>query len=334
MSKSVDSPTQVAGARSKSAEESVTSPESAAPADFRTSPGASSIGTKRIWVMAARPRTLPAAVAPVLVGTALAAHESIFRPLGFLAALLGALLIQIGTNFANDYSEAKRGADTEDRLGPRRVTASGLIPPSQVLTATWIVFAGAFLVGTYLAVTAGWQLILVGVASILAGFLYTGGPRPYGYTGLGEIFVFLFFGVVAVAGSYFVQAHHLEWQAFGLALPVGLLASAILMVNNVRDIDTDRRAGKRTLAVLLGSGRSRSVYTMTVAGAFVSVLILAPALPAMWILAALITAPLALKLTTTVVTTNDDPALNIALAQTGMLLLLFCSLLALGLLAS
>src|SRR5687767_15897428 len=180
----------------------------------------------RLWAMAARPRTLPAAIAPVLVGTALAGTEGEFRPLAFCAALLGSIFIQIGTNLSNDYSDARRGADTEERLGPVRVTAGGLVPPRKVLVATWVAFGLAVLAGTYLIATAGWELLLVGAASILAGVLYTGGPRPYGYEGLGEVFVFLFFGVVAVTGSYFAQVERLTWEGFVLAVPVGLLASA------------------------------------------------------------------------------------------------------------
>ena len=232
----------------------------------------------RIWVMAARPRTLPAAVAPVLVGTALAWTEGTFKVLTFIAALLGALFIQVGTNLSNDYSDARRGADTEDRLGPVRVTAGGLVPPRQVLVATYVAFGLAVLAGSYLIATAGWELLLVGAASILAGVLYTGGPRPYGYEGLGEVFVFLFFGVVAVTGSYFAQVERIEWEALVLAVPVGLLASAILVVNNVRDLETDRRAGKRTLAVRLGRERTRVLYVAMVAGAFVTAQI--PWLPA------------------------------------------------------
>src|SRR6202048_3804239 len=205
-------------------------------------------GGIRIWLMAARVRTLPAAIAPVLVGTSLAGFAHVFHPLRFIAALVGAIFIQVGTNLSNDYSDARRGADTEDRLGPVRVTAGGLVPPKRVLVATYISFGVAVLAGIYLIAVAGWQLLIVGAASILAGVLYTGGPRPYGYEGLGEAFVFLFFGIVAVAGSYFVQVKHLNWEAFALAVPVGLLAASILVVNNVRDIDTDRRAGKRTLA--------------------------------------------------------------------------------------
>src|SRR5438874_7628696 len=223
----------------------------------------------RIWLMAARIRTLPASVAPVLVGTALAGFLHVFHPLRFFAALVGAMFIQVGTNLSNDYSDARRGADAEDRLGPVRVTAGGLVPPRRVLLATYISFGVAVLAGIYLIAVAGWQLLLVGAASILAGVLYTGGPRPYGYEGLGELFVFLFFGIVAVAGSYFVQVEHLDWEAFALAVPVGLLAAAILVVNNFRDVDTDRRAGKRTLAVRLGRASTRSMFAATVYLAFV-----------------------------------------------------------------
>jgi 1,4-dihydroxy-2-naphthoate octaprenyltransferase len=225
--------------------------------------GSAAIGF-RIWLMAARIRTLPVSVAPVLVGTALAGFEGVFHPLRFVAALIGALFIQVGTNLSNDYSDARRGADTEDRLGPVRVTAGGLVPPRQVLVATYVSFGIAVAAGGYLVAVAGWQLLLVGAASILAGVLYTGGPRPYGYEGLGEVFVFLFFGIVAVAGSYFVQVKHLEWEAFALAVPVGLLAAAILVVNNFRDIDTDRRTGKRTLAVRLGRERTRILFASMV----------------------------------------------------------------------
>src|SRR5450631_238946 len=235
----------------------------------RSAPGSAMSGVQ-IWLMAARPRTLPAAVAPVLVGTALAGYEHVFHPLRFLAALLGAIFIQVGTNLSNDYSDARRGADTEDRLGPVRVTAGGLVPPQQVLVATYVSFGLAVLAGIYLIVVAGWELLLVGAASILAGVAYTGGPKPYGYEGLGEIFVFLFFGVVAVVGSYFVQVQELPWQAFVCAVPVGLLASAILVVNNVRDLETDRRAGKRTLAVRLGRERTRSLYAAMLVLAFLT----------------------------------------------------------------
>jgi 1,4-dihydroxy-2-naphthoate polyprenyltransferase len=288
----------------------------------------------RIWLMAARPRTLPAAIAPVLVGTAAAYHAvDDIRWGAFLAALAGSILIQIGTNLANDYSDAKRGADTADRLGPVRVTSSGLIAPRRVLYATWIAFAAALAVGIYLATVAGWEILVVGAASIAAGVLYTGGPRPYGYAGLGELFVFVFFGLVAVNGSYYVQLEDLDLLPFLLSIPVGLLSTAILVVNNVRDLDTDARAGKRTLAVRLGRARTRILYVALVAGAFGLLPI------GLWVgdgpaagLIALAAAPLAVGPVRAVRTRTDGPALNGALAGTGMLLAAFSVLLAAGLL--
>ena len=286
----------------------------------------------RIWIMAARLRTLPAAVAPVLVGTALAIHDDEFRGLAFAAALLGAILIQVGTNLSNDYSDARRGADAEDRLGPVRVTAAGLVPPKQVLVAIYVTFALAVLVGLVLVIMAGPEVLLIGFASILAGVLYTGGPRPYGYEGLGESFVFLFFGVVAVAGTYYVQAEELPWEPFGFAVPVGLLAAAILVVNNVRDIDTDRRAGKRTLAVRLGRERTRGLFAGMLLAAYLAVAILA-VLTEQWpVLLAWLTLPLAFALVRTVRTHADGPTLNGALARTGLLQLAFCLLLSAGIL--
>ncbi len=292
-------------------------------------------GTLPLWLLAVRPRTLPAAVAPVLVGTALAASEDEFHLLPFLAALVGSIFIQIGTNLSNDYSDARRGADTEDRLGPVRVTAGGLMPPKRVLVGTYVAFGIAVAAGLYLAAVAGWELLVVGAASILAGVLYTGGPRPYGYEGLGELFVFVFFGVVAVVGSYYVQTEELRWEAFALAAPVGLLASAILVVNNVRDIETDRRAGKRTLAVKLGRDRARIL--------FMAMVILAFAAPAAtwacgglsaWLLLTLAALPLAPPLIETVSSRTDGPALNGALAGTGRLLAVFSLLLSAGVLLS
>ena len=292
-------------------------------------------GGARIWLMAARPRTLPAAVAPVLVGTALACEHGEFDPLAFAAALIGAVFIQVGTNLSNDYSDARRGADTEDRLGPVRVTAGGLVPPRQVLIATYASFGVAVLVGIYLVAVAGPELLLIGAASILAGVLYTGGPRPYGYEGLGELFVFLFFGIVAVTGSYFVQVQRLPWEAFALAVPVGLLAAAILLVNNIRDRETDRRAGKRTLAVRLGPRRARAVFAYAVLAAYVTAPLpwLLGSLSA-WLLAPWLTLPLAVALTRTVASRSDGPSLNAALARTGLLQLVFCVLLSGGVLAS
>jgi 1,4-dihydroxy-2-naphthoate polyprenyltransferase len=284
--------------------------------------------------MAARPRTLPAAIAPVLVGTAAALYAvNDIRWGAFLAALAGSILIQIGTNLANDYSDAKRGADTAERLGPVRVTSSGLVAPRRVLYATWIAFVAALGVGIYLATVAGPEILAVGAVSIAAGILYTGGPRPYGYAGLGEVFVFLFFGLVAVNGSYYVQLEDVDLLPFLLSIPVGFLSTAILVVNNVRDLETDARAGKRTLAVRLGRERTRDLYVALVAGAFV----LLPL--GLWLgdgpaedLIALAAAPFALAPARAVRTRTDGPALNGALAATGVLLAAFSLLLAAGLL--
>jgi 1,4-dihydroxy-2-naphthoate octaprenyltransferase len=297
--------------------------------------GAGTVNGLRIWLMASRPRTLPAAVAPVLVGTSLAGFQHVFHPLRFIAALLGALFIQVGTNLSNDYSDARRGADAEDRLGPVRVTAGGLVPPRQVLIATYVSFGLAVLAGIYLIAVAGWVLLVIGAASILAGVAYTGGPKPYGYEGLGEVFVFLFFGIVAVTGSYYVQTEHLRWEAFALAVPVGLLAAGILVVNNVRDIDSDRRAGKRTLAVKLGRRRTRVMFAVIIYLAF----LLTPVTwlfgpTTAWLLLPWLTLPLAAGLVRVVHSRTDGPSLNGALAQSGMLQLTFCMLLSAGLLLS
>ena len=288
----------------------------------------------RIWLMAARPRTLPAAIAPVLVGTAAAFEASSdLRVVAFIAALVGSIFIQIGTNLANDYSDAKRGADSADRLGPVRVTSAGLVAPRRVLHATWLAFAVAVGAGVYLATVAGPLILAVGAISILAGVLYTGGPWPYGYAGMGELFVFLFFGMVAVNGSYYVQLEELATVPALLSVAVGLLATAIIVVNNVRDIETDRRAGKRTLAVRIGRQRARALYVTVLVGAFV-VLGLAPVLteaPAE-ILIALLSAPLALAPLRLVRHRTDGPSLNRALAATGGLLGVFSVLAAAGLL--
>jgi 1,4-dihydroxy-2-naphthoate octaprenyltransferase len=284
--------------------------------------------------MAARPRTLPAAVAPVLVGTALAGGEDEFRPLAFCAALVGSIFIQIGTNLSNDYSDARRGADTEERLGPVRVTAGGLVPPRKVLVATWLAFAIAVAAGAYLIALVGWELLAIGAASILAGVLYTGGPRPYGYEGLGELFVFLFFGVVAVTGSYYVQTEELTWLSLGLSIPVGLLAAAILVVNNIRDVDTDRRAGKRTLAVRIGRDRARRLFATVVTLPFAIVVVLAVVEGRPELLVALLAAPLLPPLVRTVSSRTDGPSLNLALARCGALLAVFSVLLSAGLLVS
>ena len=287
--------------------------------------------------MAARPRTLPAAIAPVLVGTAAAVQwlGHLPRVGAFVAALVGSIFIQIGTNLANDYSDAKRGADTADRLGPVRVTSAGLVTPQRVLTATWIAFAVALVCGIYLATVAGVVILLIGAVSIAAGVLYTGGPRPYGYAGLGEVFVFLFFGLVAVNGSYYVQLEQLDALPLGLSIAIGFLATAILVVNNVRDLETDRRAGKMTLAVRMGRAGAVNLYRLLVLGAFVVLPISlwageASALPLIGLLAL----PLAIAPMQAMGSRTDGPALNGALAATGALLGAFSLLVTAGLLIS
>jgi 1,4-dihydroxy-2-naphthoate octaprenyltransferase len=285
--------------------------------------------------MAARPRTLPAAIAPVLVGTAAAIfeHGDLRRPWALVAALIGSIFIQIGTNLANDYSDAKRGADTVDRLGPVRVTAAGLVAPRSVLIATWLAFGVAVAAGIYLATVAGWIIIAVGAASIAAGVLYTGGPRPYGYAGLGELFVFLFFGLVAVNGSYYVQLERLDWLPFGLSVAIGCLSTAILVVNNVRDIETDRRAGKRTLAVRLGRESTRRLYLALIGAAYLALLVTLAANGGPWsAVIGLLSLPLGLRPVRAVLTRTDGPALNGALAATGALLGIFSLLVSIGLL--
>ena len=287
--------------------------------------------------MAARPRTLPAAIAPVLVGTAavVAEVDRLPRTGAFIAALIGSIFIQIGTNLVNDYSDAKRGADTVDRLGPVRVTAAGLVAPRSVLVATWFAFAVAVAAGVYLATVAGPIILAVGVVSILAGVLYTGGPRPYGYAGLGEVFVFLFFGLVAVNGSYYVQLEQLDWLPFGLSISIGALSTAILVVNNVRDIDTDRRVGKRTLAVRLGRARTRRLFTALLAVAYLALpLTLLATETSAWSLLGFLSLPVAKRAADPVLTRSDGPSLNRALARTGVLLAAFSLLLSAGLLIS
>ena len=219
------------------------------------------------WIAGARPRTLPAAIVPVVVGTAAAAHsvdgvDDALRgviPWRLVAALLVALALQVGVNYANDYSDGIRGTD-DDRVGPLRLTASGLRSPGAVKRAAFLAFAVAALAGLALAAVTSWWLVVVGLAAIAAAWFYTGGPRPYGYAGFGELFVFVFFGLVATAGSAFVQIERLDGLAVAVSVPIGLLATALLVVNNLRDIPGDTAAGKRTLAVRLGDRRTRVLY--------------------------------------------------------------------------
>lgn len=285
----------------------------------------------RIWVMASRPRTLPAAIVPVAVGSAIAWADRAFALGPCLAALLGACLIQIGTNFANDYFDAIKGADTEERLGPTRVTQAGLVSPRSVWRATLVAFGLASLVGLYLVWVGGWPVLAIGVLSILSGLAYTGGPFPLGYNGLGDVFVFVFFGLVAVLGTYWVQAHALSPLAFWLSVPVGLLATAILAVNNLRDAPTDAKVGKRTLAVRFGPAFARYEYLalMAIAFAIPMGLVLTERLGPGAMLP-LLAMPMAVRQVRAVFT-RTGAALNQTLGDTGKVMMAFGFLLGLGL---
>lgn len=287
----------------------------------------------RAWVHAARPPTLPAAVVPVLVGTAAGVRDASFHLLPFLGAFIAALLIQIGTNFANDLSDFHKGADTESRVGPARITASGIATPSQVRKATIVTFGLALLIGLYLVAVGGWPILVIGLASILAGLAYTGGPWPLGYHGLGDVFVFVFFGVIAVAGSAYLQTGDLSTLALAASIPVGLLVTNILVINNLRDLATDRAAGKNTLAVRLGPNPTRVQYALfSVVAYVVPALLIVAHLAPLWALLPWLTLPLAARLTSTVLGGMTGRSLNRVLQLTGQLHLLFGILFALGLL--
>jgi 1,4-dihydroxy-2-naphthoate octaprenyltransferase len=285
----------------------------------------------RAWFLALRAPTLAAAVAPVLVGSAVAAREGFFNLGPALAALAGALLIQIGTNFANDLYDFRKGADRAGRLGPVRVLAAGWLTPSEVRRAMILCFALAAGIGLYLAAVGGWPVVVIGVASIAAGIGYTAGRWALGYHGLGDAAVFLFFGLVAVTGTYYVQARAISPLAVAAALPVGALCTNILVVNNVRDRDTDRASGKRTLAVLLGRPAARMEYLALLALAYAIPVVLwrggelgrAGLLP-------LASLPLAASVLRVVLTREDGPSLNRALLDTARLHALFGSLFAIG----
>lgn len=284
----------------------------------------------RVWLLAARPATLPAAIVPVLVGTGAALHQfgEIHEHI-FLPTLLAALLIQIGTNFANDVFDFRRGADTTERLGPLRVTQGGLVSPGQVLAAAYIAFGLAGLVGLYLIALGGWPILLIGGVCVLAGVLYTGGPWPFGYHGLGDLVCFVCFGVLAVLGTAYLQAQRLTALDVWASIPVGALVTAILIVNNLRDIDTDRRVGKRTLAVLLGRGGTRAEYLLCLGVAYAVVVGLGVSgLGGTWWWLPLLSLPLAVWLARFVSRTDGRP-LNLALRRTGQLHLLFGTLFAL-----
>ncbi len=282
------------------------------------------------WMLAIRPKTLPAVIGPVLAGWGVAWHDGVFRLGPALAALVGGLLLQIGANLANDVADFHRGADTSERLGPVRVTQAGLLSPEEVTRGMWVAFGLAALVGIYLIIEAGWPVVLIGLTAILAAIGYTGGPMPYGYYGLGDLFVFIYFGLAAVVGTYFVQARTVSPAAWWAAVPLGLLAVAILVVNNLRDIPTDRKAGKRTLAVLLGARGARLEYDLCLVGAYgtVTLAVLLGVFPPGALLTWL-SLPWAWRVRG-IVHTQEGRALNPALGKTGQLVLLFGALLAIG----
>ncbi len=285
----------------------------------------------RVWWVAARPKTLFAAAGPVVAGLGLAAAQGTLRPRVALATLVAALLLQIGVNLANDAQDYQRGADTVgERLGPPRVTALGWLTPQQVYRAAWVVFGLALLVGLYLVAVGGWPILLIGLASIVSAWAYSGGPYPLAYHGLGELFVFIFFGLIAVSGTVYLQTGTWPPGAWALGAAMGLFNTGILVVNNYRDLENDRRAGKRTLAVRLGPRRTQVEYTLTVLLPYGLVL---GAVVAGWLprgaLLGLLTLPWAWRLHRAF-RQRHGRALNPLLAATGKLGFAFALLTALG----
>ena len=284
------------------------------------------------WWLAIRPKTLPAAASGVVMGSGLARMDHSFQVLPAFAALCVALLLQIGSNVANDVYDFERGADTSERHGPLRVTQAGLLTPAQMKRGMWIIFGLAALIGLYLAFLRGWLVIVLGLAAIISAIAYSGGPFPLGYHALGDLFVFIFFGVMGVTGTYYVQSGSVSPAAWWMSVPVGLMITDILVVNNLRDLENDRAAGKRTLAVLLGEGWTRIQYVVFMAVSFMlmPVLIWRGILPLSTLLAWL-SLPLAWTSTRSVLTQCGRP-LNAALAMTGQTVLAFSLLVFIGIL--
>lgn len=284
----------------------------------------------KVWLLAARPKTLPAAIAPVLIGTVMAHVDNGFHIWAALAALLGALFIQVATNYANDYADFMKGTDTAERLGPTRITQAGLVPATAVRTAALVAFGIAFLIGVYLVYRGGWPIVIIGLLSILFGALYTSGPFPLAYNGAADFFVLVFFGPVAVGGTYYVQTLAITDTVLIAGLAPGLFSVAILTVNNLRDIDSDRVAGKRTLAVRFGKTFARVEYTIAVLVASLIPLYLyllydAPETSiAASAVIGLLFSPIADMFN------RSGPSLNETLARTGQLLLIYSLLFSLG----
>jgi 1,4-dihydroxy-2-naphthoate octaprenyltransferase len=285
-------------------------------------------------MLAIRPRTLPAAAAGVVMGAALSWRDGVFRLDAVLVCLLTALLLQIGSNLANDVFDFERGTDTAERLGPTRVTQAGILSPGQVKIGMAFVFGLAALLGLYLAWLGGWIIIVMGIAAIISAIAYTGGPFPLGYYGLGDLFVFLFFGLAAVAGTYYIQAGSIPLAVWWMTLPPGLIVTAILVVNNLRDIDNDRKAGKHTLAVRWGERGTKIQYMICMVIAYLVLIPTAWAGLIPWMtLLAWLSLPLAYQATKVVLTQKGRP-LNMALAKTGQTALAFSLLFAIGLIVN
>ncbi len=288
----------------------------------------------KYWIVASRPRTLSAAVIPVLVGSALAIYSDSFKPLAFVAALLASLFIQIGTNFANDLHDFKKGADTPERVGPTRVTSAGLLTASQVEAGMYLTFGLAAICGLYLVYVGGWPILIVGIASIAAGIAYTAGPFPLGYNGLGDLAVFVFFGLAGVIGTYYVQTQTVPAIAVISAVAVGGLTTNIIVVNNIRDLKTDRSVGKKTLAVVVGRKGAQIEFLFFLALAFSVPIVLWTFLELpVWVLLPLLTIPSGLKLFADLVKFNG-PALNKVLGGTANYLAYYGILFSIGLLIS
>jgi 1,4-dihydroxy-2-naphthoate octaprenyltransferase len=288
------------------------------------------VATAQQWFSASRPRTLPAAVAPVLVGTGAGFALGGFSWLRGGLALIVSLALQVGVNYSNDYSDGIRGTDA-DRVGPTRLVGSGLARPSSVKKAAFACFGIAGVAGLILAALTSWWLLPVGIAAVAAAWFYTGGPKPYGYAGFGEIFVFVFFGLVAVLGTTYVQAGRVSLTATAAAIGIGLLACALLMANNLRDVHTDQVSGKRTLAVLLGEPLSRRVFALTVAGAYLAVAVIGIRHP--WCLIALLSVPLAIPPVRQVLGGARGRALVVVLGATARVEIVYAVLLSFGLAA-
>ena len=285
------------------------------------------------WVLAARPATLPAGVAAVVVGSALAGADEVFRLDAFVVTLFAAVAIQIGVNFANDLADAQKGADTAARIGPTRAVATGLLAPGEMKRGIAIAFGLAAVAGAYLIWLAGWVILAIGIVSILAALGYTNGPIPYGYYGLGEVFVFLFFGLVATAGTRYVYDRTAPADAWLSGVSMGLLAAAILVANNVRDIETDRIAAKQTLAVILGRPFARWLYAGIVFAAYAMIAIaVATGIVPSWAMLTFASIPLAIRPMRTIFTQTEGPPLIGVLKATARLQLVFAALLAVGVL--